>query len=296
MKSPRLPQLSALRMFEAAARHLSFSRAADELNVTHGAVSRQIRQLETFVGRPLFYRSTRRVALTAAGARYASAVRNSFEALLHATIEAQRRDETHPLVVSLMDSFAAKWLMPRLPRFYETHAGISVRLHTSDDLVDFWRDGIDLAIRYGNGIYPGCAADLLMDEAVLAVCSPSLLSDPGALKSVEELKQQRLIHNTRHSWAKWFEAAGIEDVKLPPGLEVNHSLLLIEAVLRGEGVALVRRALVESELQAGRLVAPFGVTLRERFSYFVVYPSEAIKDARVRAFRDWLLAEAEAMD
>jgi len=293
MTARRLPSLTALRMFEAAARHMSFSRAAEDLGVTHSAVSRQIRELELFIGRALFHRSTRRVSLTPIGARYASVLHRAFDDIAAATLEAQKRDPTAPLVISTMDSFAMKWLIPRLPRFQAQHPDIGVRVHTSDDPVDFRQSEIDLAIRYGQGDYPQCISSLLMKEEVIAICSPERLKSGPPLRSPDDLKHHRLLHHEMHDWQQWLQHANAEHVSVGRGVTTAHSLLVIEAAIRGDGVALARRALVENDLLAGNLVDPFGISLPQKFAYFIVFPKGAAQDKRIRAFSDWLKQEVE---
>jgi LysR family transcriptional regulator, glycine cleavage system transcriptional activator len=292
MSTRKLPSLTALRVFEAAAHLMSFSRAADELSVTHSAVSRQIRELEHFIGRPLFHRSTCRVELTAAGARYAGVLHKTFDDIATATYDAQERDSTAPLVISTMDSFAIRWLIPRLSRFQDEHPEISVRIHTSDELVDFWRGDVDLAIRYGEGRYPRCLSTLLMDEEVIAICSPALLQGEHPLQTPDDLMHHRLLHNERHAWLRWLQRAQATPIAVTGGVTMAHSLLVIEAAIRGDGVALTRRALVEEDLQAGRLVNPFGMGVRVSASYYIVTPKESIKDKRIKAFTAWAKREA----
>ncbi|WP_262272774.1 transcriptional regulator GcvA [Microvirga yunnanensis] len=292
MKARKLPSLTALRAFEAAARLMSFSRAADELNVTHSAVSRQIRELEIFIGRPLFHRSTRRVELTAAGARYAGVLHRSFDEMAAATQDAQERDRAAPLVISTMDSFAIKWLIPRLSRFQDAHPEIGVRIRTSDELVDFWRGDVDLAIRYGTGRYPRCVSTLLMGEEVIAICSPALFEGDHPLQTPDDLVHHRLLHNERHDWLRWLERAGATSVAANGGVTMAHSLLVIEAAIRGDGVGLTRRALVEDDLRAWRLVNPFGIGVQVSASYYIVTPKESAADARIKAFTAWARREA----
>ena len=287
-----LPSMSLLRAFEAAARLQSITAAAEELNLTQGAVSRQIRELELFIGRPLFHRSTRRVELTAAGARYAGVLHKSFDDMAAATQDAQERDRTAPLVISTMDSFAIKWLIPRLSRFQDAHPEIGVRIRTSDELADFWRGDVDLAIRYGAGRYPRCVSTLLMDEEVIAICSPALVRGDHPLQTPDDLVHHRLLHNERHDWPRWLQRTQTTSVVVNAGVTMAHSLLVIEAAIRGDGVGLTRRALVEDDLRAGRLVNPFGIGVRVSASYYVVTPKESATDQRIKAFTAWARREA----
>ena len=288
----RLPPLSALPTFEAAARHLSFSKAADELHVTHGAVSRAIRNLEDHLGVRLFVRATRSVRLTAVGATYAAEVRQTLERLATATATAQGHHASGTLNVSTLDSFAAKWLVPRLFRFRRTHAGIDVRLSTSEKLADFVTDGIDIAIRYGRGQYPGLAIELLLEEDLFPVCSPSFLEGPHPLRVPADLAHHTLIHDDFHiDWATWLRTAGVAGIDAHRGPAYHSSEHAVQAAVIGEGVVLGRSALVADDLAAGRLVRPFEFRLPAGMAYYLACPPRALQQHKVKAFRDWLFAE-----
>jgi LysR family transcriptional regulator, glycine cleavage system transcriptional activator len=289
----RLPPLNALPSFEAAARHLSFSRAADELRVTHGAVSRAVRNLEDHLGVQLMIRASRSVRLTPVGASFAAEIRDVLEHLAAATSAAT--GQTSGIVsVSTIDSFAARWLMPRLFRFRQGHRDIDVRVATSERLADFVGDGIDIAIRCGGGQYPGLSAELLMKEDHFPVCSPRLRKGRRPLRTPADLARHTLLHDVfAVDWAIWLHNAGIDNVdprRGPTFLSSDHA---IQAAVRGEGVVLGRSALVADELAAGRLVRPFELSLPAGFAYYVVYPQRALQRPCVRAFRDWLIAEAQ---
>lgn len=288
----RLPPLTALPSFEAAARHLSFSKAADELHVTHGAVSRAIRNLEDHIGVRLFVRATRSVRLTAAGASYAAEVRQALDRLAAATaiVRGERADGT--LNVSTLDSFAAKWLVPRLFRFRRAHGDIDVRLSTSEKLADFITDGMDIAVRYGRGQYPGLKAELLLEEEVFPVCAPSFLEGTPALHKASDLARFTLIHDDFHiDWAMWLRSVGVEGVDAHRGPVYHSSEHAVQAAVMGEGIALGRSALVADDLAAGRLVRPFELRLPAGLAYYVVYPPKASQQPKVKAFRDWLFSE-----
>jgi LysR family transcriptional regulator, glycine cleavage system transcriptional activator len=260
--SQQLPPLTTLRSFEASARLLSFSKAADELHVTHGAVSRAIRHLEDHLGVRLFKRSVRAVNLTATGAAYAASVRDVLGRLATATAVIMDQQSMGVLNISTLDSFAAKWLIPRLFRFRQAHGDIEVRLATSVKLADFVNDGIDIAIRYGSGRYPGVKAELLMREEVFPVCSPRLVKGAHPLKSAADLKHHTLIHDAFEiDWAMWLKTAGVEGVDPYRGPRFESSDHAVQAAIQGEGVVLGRSALVGDDLQAGRLVKPFSVSL-----------------------------------
>lgn len=288
----RLPPLNALPSFEAVARLLSFSRAADELGVTHGAVSRAVRHLEDHLGVQLMVRATRSVRLTPAGAAFATEVADALQRLATAASDASGQSSSI-VNVSTIDSFAARWLMPRLSRFREAHRDIDVRVSMSERLADFVTDGIDLAIRCGGGSYPGLTSELLLTEDHFPVCSPKLLKGRWPLRSPSDLLHHTLLHDVfTVDWAIWLRRAGIEHRdagKGPTFLSSDHA---IQAAIRGEGVVLGRSALIADELAAGQLVRPFKLSLPAGFAYFAVCPPRALKRPSVRAFRDWLIAEA----
>jgi LysR family transcriptional regulator, glycine cleavage system transcriptional activator len=290
----RLPPLNALPSFEAAARHLSFSRAADELHVTHGAVSRAVRHLEDHLGVQLMIRATRSVRLTPIGAAFAAEIRGVLEHLAAATSAAT--GQTSGIVnVSTIDSFAARWLMPRLSRFRRAHGDIDVRVAMSERLADFVSDGIDIAIRCGGGQYPGLTAELLMTEDHFPVCSPKLLRGRHPLRTPADLARHTLLHDVfTVDWAIWLRSAGINNVDPHRGPTFLSSIHAIQAAIQGEGVVLGRSALVGDDLAAGRLVRPFELSLPAGFAYYVVYPPSALKRPDVKAFRDWLIAEARS--
>ena len=288
----QLPPLNALPSFEAAARHLSFSRAADELNVTHGAVSRAVRNLEDQLGVQLMIRATRSVRLTPIGASFAAEIRHVLDQL--AAARSAATGQTSGIVnVSTIDSFAARWLMPRLSRFRGVYGDIDMRVATSERLADFVSDGIDIAIRCGGGRYPGLSADLLMKEDHFPVCSPKLLRGRYPLRRPADLARHTLLHDVfTVDWVMWLHSAGIDTVdphRGPTFLSSDHA---IQAAVQGEGVVLGRSALVADDLAAGRLVRPFELSLPAGFAYYAVYPPRALQRPGVKAFRDWLMAEA----
>ena len=288
----RLPPLNALASFEAAARHLSFSKAAEELHVTHGAVSRAVRHLEDHLGVALFIRSTRSVSLTAIGATYAAEVREALDRLAAATAATMGKDAKGILAISTLDSFAGKWLMPRLFRFRRIHGDIDVRLSTSRKLADFVGDGIDIAIRYGRGQYPGLTAELLMQEDVFPVCSPTLLEGSHPLLAPADLMHHTLIHDEFHiDWPMWLQTVGVNGIDAHRGVRFHASEHAVHAAVLGDGVVLGRSALVADDLAAGRLVRPFTFSLPAQLAYYVVYPPRALQRFKVKAFRDWIFSE-----
>jgi LysR family glycine cleavage system transcriptional activator len=293
MRRP-LPPLNTLPSFEAAARHLSFSRAADELRVTHGAVSRAVRNLEDHLGVPLMIRATRSVQLTPAGKAFAAEIRDVLDHLAAATAEATGHS-SGIVNVSTIDSFAARWLMPRLSRFRRDQPNIDVRVATSERLADFVSDGIDIAIRCGGGQYPGLSCELLMTEDHFPVCSPKLREGRHPLRTPADLAGHTLLHDVfTVDWTIWLRGAGVDTVDPQRGPTFLSSDHAIQAAVRGEGVVLGRSALVADELAAGRLVRPFALSLPAGFAYYVVCPPRALQRPGVKAFRDWLLAEVGA--
>jgi LysR family glycine cleavage system transcriptional activator len=288
----RLPPLTTLPAFDAAARHLSFTKAAAELHVTHGAISRAVRNLEVHLGTRLFERATRSVQLTPSGAAYAGAVSAALDRLVAATLIATASRSAGVLSVSTSDGFAGRWLVPRLHRFHRDHRDVDVRLSTSGKLTDFATDEIDIAIRYGAGAYEGVVSELLAEEDVSPVCSPELLTGKHPLRSPRDLRHHRLIHdNFRIDWATWLERAGVDDIDPSRGLTFESAAYAVEAAVQGQGVLLGRSALVSADLAAGRLVRPFDLALKSRWKYYVVYPDGAMQHQKVKAFRDWLFSE-----
>ncbi|NLR98171.1 transcriptional regulator GcvA [Rhizobium sp. P38BS-XIX] len=288
----KLPPLNALPSFEAAARHLSFSRAAEELNVTHGAVSRAIKHIEEQLDVQLFERATRSVRLTAIGEPYAEAVREALDLLAAATKSASARHLDNTLNVSTSDGFAGRWLVPRLYRFHQANRDIDVRISTTGRLTNFRDDGIDIAIRYGTGNYPGLTSELLTGEEVFPVCSPRLLDGDRPLRSPEDLKYHTLIHDGFPiDWATWLRSADVTTVDAEGGLTFDSATFAMESAAQGEGVALGRTMLVAADLAAGRLIRPFRHALQSPSQFFLVYPPRAIRQHKIKTFRNWLFAE-----
>ena len=296
----RLPPLNALRAFEAAARRLSFTQAADELNVTPGAISQQIRQLEDYAGTPLFKRTGRSVLLTDAAQASLPLVRDAFEKIAEAGRVMQAPARKGRVMVSSAPSFAAKWLAPKLDAFHRSHDGIEAWISADMGLTDFTTADADFAIRYGRGLYDGLKAEKLLDETVLPVCSPALLEGPDAIRKPEDLRHHTLLHDESPEndpscpdWTSWLRARGVTDIDSSRGPRLNQAILVIEAAAAGRGVALAKRAIAASDLASGRLVAPFadGSTTIE-FGYWLVWPKGRHLTPDVRAFIKWLKAEA----
>jgi LysR family glycine cleavage system transcriptional activator len=290
----RLPSLNALKAFEAAARHGSFTRAAEELCVTQGAVSHQVKALEGELGLMLFRRERQRLVITEAGRTYLETVRDAFDRLAAGTERLLQRQGAGSLTVSSSPNFAAKWLVHRLARFAEVHPGIELRIGAAVQHVDFARDDVDLAIRHGDGHWPGLHVARLCVERLFPVCSPALLRGRRGLRSPADLARHTLLHlNDRQDWAKWFEVAGARGIDLARGPVFDQAHLVIDAAIGGQGVALARTALVAWDLLAGRLACPFGPALAVPYAYWIVCPKATAAQPKIVAFRNWLLTEAE---
>jgi LysR family glycine cleavage system transcriptional activator len=291
----RLPSLNAMRAFEAAARHLSFSRAADELHVTKAAVSHQVKALEDELGLPLFRRLNRALMLTDAGQTLYPAVSEALAIMGTAVARLKRQDQAGGLTVTMLDSFAAIWLVPRLGRFRTLHPEIDVRISTSDDSVDFSQSDVDLAIRYGAGRWPGVHAERIMTEEIFPVCAPALLERGPRLEKPADLNNHTLLHDYGlETWRRWLTAVGATDVDAERGPHYHHSNLVLQAAEQGDGVALARSVLAADALASGRLVRPFDIILPAEYAYYVVCPPDHLKRPKVKAFRDWLFAESMA--
>jgi LysR family transcriptional regulator, glycine cleavage system transcriptional activator len=292
----RLPSLNGLRAFEAAARHLSFTQAASELNVTQTAISHQIRRLEEELGIRLFVRKNRALALTSEAREYLPGIRAAFNDLRLATDRLLRRDDNNVLTISTLASLAAKWLLPRLSAFQEAHPEIDVHITTSTALIDFRSGDVDAAIRYGRGHWPGLRAEWLMADEMFPVCSPALLTGKKPLRCPEDLKDQVLLHNTSNSddWRLWLTAAGLPaDISKQPGISFDLILMTVQAAIDGMGVAMGRTTYVKDDIAKGRLVVPFEITLPADAGFYIVSPDGSPDSPKLRAFRQWLIASTK---
>ena len=296
----RLPPLNSLRAFEAAARHLSFTRAADELHVTPAAISPQIKALEEHLGVPLFRRLNRAVMLTDAGQACLPGLSEAFDRMAAVLERLRVQDCGGPLTVSTSPAFAAKWLVPRLERFQERCPEIDVRVSAAMRLADFAREDVDVAIRYGPGRYPGLLAELLLTNEVVPVCAPALLEGPRPLRAPQDLCHHTLLHDDTSTsdgaypnWAMWLRAAGVEGVDASRGPRFDYPGLVLDAAAAGHGVALALSTIVAADIVAGRLVKPFAVGVPTPFAYYVVCPEATAGRPKVEAFRRWLRAEVE---
>lgn len=286
----RLPPLNALKAFEAAARHESFTRAAEELCVTQGAVSHQVKALEAELGLKLFNRERQRLIITEAGRDYLLVLRDALDRIAVGTERLLQRQKAGVLTVSTSPDFAAKWLVHRLGRFVEVHPGIDLRISATQHHVDFAREDVDLAVRHGDGNWPGLDTARLSPEELFVVCSPKLRS--RLRKPADVLKVPLLHLDDSNAWTKWFEAAGIEGSEHLRGPVVNRASMLIDAAIDAQGIALARTTLAASDLINGRLVRPFAQTLRLDKTYWIVCPKATTALPKIVACRNWMLAEA----
>lgn len=285
----RLP-LNALRAFETAARHGSFSAAAAELHLTHGAISHQVRALEDLLGNKLFERRGRGVRLTEAGQMLATTLSGAFLAIDQA-MRLLRRAGPDSLTISVLTSFAARWLAPRLHHFHARHPDIALNMQTSRDLADLRRDGVDLAIRVGAGNYPGLRKELLMTDDIFPVAAPTLEPRPSR---VEQLADHLLLRDSWDDWAIWCRVAGLDPRRLKFGTVIQDSSVLLDAAVRGQGIVIARSVLVADDLAAGRLVRLFDVDVPAVFKYWLVTLPERADEPAIARFRAWLHDEAAA--
>lgn len=286
-----LPPLETFRFFEAAARHLNFTHAAEEMHVTHGAVSQRIKRLEEHLGMSLFRRSGRSMLLTDEGRRLLERVRSAINELAEGVeaIRSSKRDRI--LTVSMMPGFATYWLLPRLPEFIERHPDIEVNIRPTLSLTDFARDEVDMAVRFGSGTWPGLTSIKLYDEELVAVCSPAFRK--GRLpRSPGDLLRMPLLHDERQPWSLWFKTVGLDYRDPGGGPRYGEQTVLLAAAIAGLGVALARALFVKPDLESGRLIQLFPHGARTKFSYFIVYPPGSETLGKIHVFQEWLLEKA----
>ncbi len=302
MASRRLPPLNSLRAFEAAARHLSFTKAADELFVTQAAVSHQVKTLEEWLGRKLFQRKNRTVFLTDDGQRYLRDISESLDLLADATQRFLAGGDGGVLTISSLPSFASKWLVPKLGDFRLLRPDIDVRISANHDRVDFRTSDVDMAVRAGDGNWPDLYSEHLLTETLFPVCSPALLEGEHPIETPDDLHHHTLLHDddARDDWRIWLVAAGVDLTTIDParGPRFDDSSMMLQAAIEGQGVAIGRSALAANDLAAGRLVGPFDLSLPWRMDYYVVCPRGNEHVPKIAVFADWLLETAarEAAD
>jgi LysR family glycine cleavage system transcriptional activator len=288
----RLPPLNALKAFEAAARSESFTRAAEELCVTQGAVSHQVKALEARLGIKLFNRERQRIVITDAGREYLELVRDAFDRIALGTERLVQRQSSGVLTVSVSSDFAAKWLVPRLGRFAESHPGIDLRVAAMMHHVDFAREDVDLAVRHGDGNWAGLEVIRLCSERLFPVCSPQLVAGGNRItKAADFLRFPLLRLDDWKTWSRWFEAAGVTD-PVADGPVLNRASMLIDAAVAGQGIALARTALAAWDLINGRLIRPIDISLSMSKTYWIVCPKATSSLPKIATFREWLLTEA----
>ena len=289
----RLPALNALKAFEAAARHESFTRAAEELCVTQGAVSHQVKALEAEIGVKLFSRQNQRLIITDAGRAYLNILRDAFDRIAIGTERLLQRQSAGALTVSTSPDFAAKWLVHRLGRFAEMHPTIDLRVSAALHHVDFAREDVDIAVRHGDGNWPGLEVARLSQEQLFPVCSPKLVAGRNRLSKPSDVLKFPLLHlDSQKDWVAWLDAAGVPSVELSRGPIMNRASMIIDAAIDGQGIALARTTLAAGDLISGRLVRPFAAALRLSKHYWIVCPKTTATLPKIVTFRNWLLAEA----
>ncbi|HBY38522.1 MAG TPA: transcriptional regulator [Alteromonas sp.] len=286
----RLPPLNALKAFEAAARHLSFTRAADELFVTQAAVSHQIKALEEFLSLKLFIRRNRTLLLTEEGQAYFLELKDIFKNLQDATERLLARGSKGAITVATPPSFASQWLVPRISKFSLAYPDIDVRLKAVDFDEGFLADDIDVAIYYGRGRWSGIQAEKLHTEFLTPLCSPSLFQGSKPLNSLADLKHHVLLHDSsRAIWKMWLKHFNVFGVNVNQGPVFSHSMMVMQAAALGQGIALGNSVLAKPELDAGRLIMPFEEKLESRDAYYLVCHEGQAEMGKISAFRDWVM-------
>jgi LysR family transcriptional regulator, glycine cleavage system transcriptional activator len=288
----RLPVLNTLRAFEAAARHGSFTRAAEELCLTQGAISHQVKALEEELGVKLFNREHQRLVITQAGRAYLVEVGDALDRIAIATERLVERQRSGALTISTSPDFAAKWLVHRLGKFAQSHPEIDLRLSAAMHRVDFAREDVDVAVRHGKGDWEGLHVERLCAEQLFPVCSPRLVEAGNLTRPADILKFPLLHLDTREDWAVWLDSAGVAGADVSRGSIMNHASMLIDAAIDGQGIALARTVLAAWDLVHGRLVRPFAQALPLSRSYWIVCPKATASLPKIRTFNNWLLAEA----
>lgn len=312
MGNGRFPPLNALRAFEAAARHLSFKKAAQELHVTPGAVSHQVKLLEDHLGVVLFRRLTRALELTTEAYAMLPKVREGLDALHAAVARVKDRGDMRSLTVVAPPNFAARWLMPRLARFTEAHPELELHVASRQAMVDTMADGslvvpeVDndapiAMVRFGTGHYPGARVAEVFNAVYVPVCSPKLVKGPHALKKPEDLRHHTLIHDdtvgeegARPSWNDWLQSVGVTDIDATRGPHFSDAALALDAAIEGMGVTLAIKPLLCTEIEAKRLVMPFDISAPTSYSYYLVTPEAGAENRALSAFSEWLMMESAA--
>ncbi len=294
-KYKNIPPLRSIKAFEASARLLSFTRAAEELHVTQAAISHQIKNLEQLTGVKLFERFNRSLKLTFEGRLYLISIRNALESIEKATRQLKNRDASGTLNISVLPSFATKWLSKRIWRFQQQHNELDVRISAFEWLTDFKKDDCDIAIRYSaDPNYTGLKSELLLEEDVFPVCSKQLYDSYKGKLTPQHLLKAKLCHEdfTTEDWHDWFEAADIQAGPQLRGTRFSHMVTMLESVENHQGFALGRTPLVQDDINRGLLVAPFDIKIKGKMSYYLVYPENTERDQKLQIIRHWLFEEA----
>jgi LysR family glycine cleavage system transcriptional activator len=294
-----LPPLNSLRAFEAVGRHLSFSKAANELNVTPGAISQQVRGLEDFLEIKLFKRRNRSIVLTDSGQVFLPLLSDGFSRITEAVDSVRRSQGDEPLTITAAPSFTSKWLIPRLCKFQALHPEIDVRIDASSRLVDFVREDIDVGIRFGTGEIEGLDSNYLFSFDLIPVCSPDLKHEGRALQELSDLRHHTLLHSqdtdfdpSFPDWAMWLATAGVDDVDASRGIFFSQGEMVIEAAIEGQGIALAASVMAAGAIESGRLVQPFETRLPVRLSFHLITTRQKSRSSKIGAFRQWILDES----
>jgi len=293
----QLPPLNPLRAFEAAGRLKSIRKAAEELSVTAGAVSRQVQILETYLGIPLFRREARAAILTAAGEQYLAEITEHLDGIREATLKLTgvRGRSREILRVRAYITFAMKWLIPRLSSFHDANPSTEVRITASLEAVDFEHEDVDCAIRLGDGNWPDCEVDRLVSNELIPVCTPDYRRE-AKLKNPSDLAGRTLLHSLARpdDWMHWLNAAGLTGIDSFAGLKYQSSVMVYQAAIEGQGVAIAQKFLVEDDLRRRRLVQPFAITCdRGNYTYYLIYPKNRLRNPSFRTFRQWLVEQTQ---
>ena len=294
-----LPPLNSLRAFEAVGRHLSFSKAANELNVTPGAVSQQVRGLEEFLEIRLFKRRNRSIVLTDSGQIFLPLLSDGFSRIAEAVDSVRRSQGDEPLTITAAPSFTSKWLIPRLCKFQALHPEIDVRIDASSRLVDFVREDIDVGIRFGTGEVEGLDSVYLFSFDLIPVCSPDLKHEGKALQDLSDIRHHTLLHSqdtdfdpSFPDWAMWLATAGVDDVDASRGIFFSQGEMVIEAAIEGQGIALAASVMAAGAIESGRLVQPFETRLPVRLSFHLISTRQKSRSSKIGVFRQWILDES----
>ncbi|MGQ8365759.1 transcriptional regulator GcvA [Glaciecola sp. 1036] len=290
----RLPPLNALKAFESSARHLSFTKAAEELFVTQAAVSHQIKSLESFLSTKLFHRKNRALLLTEEGQAYFHDLREIFVQIQEATERLLAMGAKGAITVATPPSFASQWLVPKIYQFSQLYTDIDVRLKAVDLDDGFLDDSVDIAVYYGKGKWPDLHATKLLPEYITPMCSPMLLHMDNPLNSLDDLSHHRLLHDSARShWKNWLNKFNVKGVNVNQGPIFSHSMMVLQAAAMGQGIALSDTVLAKPEIESGRLICPFPEKLESKHSYYLVCREADADKSKIQVFRDWMLDQVE---